>query len=1031
MSSAPKPVTPSVNGWNAAYLDAMYAQWRQDPGSVAADMAMFFSGFDLARANGAAAPGIASAPGTGTPGSPGASGSPAQAHDAGGPGGGPLFIAPVGLTGGLWADSLKGSKQAAVASLMFHYRDIGHLCADLDPFGRERDFPRELDPQTHGLRDTDLDTVFDAGPLPVGKPAPLRDIIEALDDTYCRSVGAEYMHIADTEERCWLAERMERSRNSIELSRGERFHVLWQLLRAESFEKFLHTRYPGEKRFSLEGSESLIPLLDRLVECAARDDVEEIVIGMAHRGRLNVLNNIIGKTNEQIFTEFEDNWEEDFVDGGGDVKYHRGYSGEYVSAEGKKVWLAMNSNPSHLESVNPVVCGRARAKQRARRDEERRKVIPLLIHGDAAVIAQGMVAETLNLSQLDGYATGGTVHVVVNNLIGFTTGPDDARSTRYCTDLAKMIDAPILHVNGEDPEACVHVAQIAFEYRQRFRKDVFIDMWCYRRWGHNESDEPSFTQPVMYDYIKRKPSVLKTYAERLLAEGVIDDADMDRVRKELDEALDQAQAASKVKPYDPTIDPGSRKWQGFGRAYTHTPVQTGVPQERLQEVANAMGRVPEGFNLNRKLKNLLAARAVSVDDLDAEIDYATAESLAYGTLLTEGVPVRLSGQDCRRGTFSHRHAALRDAKTAELYVPLNHIRPEVVPYVDRDAEWPEDETERQAAFEVWDSPLSEQACVGFEYGFNLVEPRQLVLWEAQFGDFANGAQVIFDQYLASAEIKWQRWNGLTLLLPHGYEGAGPEHSSARMERFLQLCGDDNMQVVHPSTAAQMFHLLRRQVHRPFRKPLIVMTPKSMLRVPTSQVRELVEGRFHEVIDDPALAGANDKALAKVRRVVLCSGKVYHELAARRDEISREDVAIVRVEQLYPLHTDRLAEVLARYPADAERCWAQEEPQNMGAFRFIEAEMRERLGVSLRYIGRVVSATPAVGSKTKHKEQQEAIIASAIGVLPASEGGSPSDARAEGVITADSADPQTRDGNHKKKDAPPGKGGSRTDAAVAG
>ena len=980
MSSQIRAARPSVNGWNAQYLEEQYERWRLDPEAVAEDLRSFFLGFELAKANGQAGAMPAAAMPTPSAAAPGAV----------------TRVAPLGLARLDERDLPALPKSAAVARLMFHYRDAGHLCADLDPFGRERPLPEELSPQAHGLAEADLDLVFDASPIPMKGPAPLREIIRALDDTYCRTVGVEFMHVQDSVERTWLAERMESCRNRLELSRGERVHVMWQLFKAEAFEKFLHTRYPGEKRFSLEGCESLIPMLDRMIEAGANLGVEEIVLGMAHRGRLNVLNNILGKTEEQIFTEFEDNWEEDFVDGGGDVKYHRGYSGERATQGGKKVWLAMASNPSHLEFVGAVVEGRCRGKQRLRADTERRRVVPMLIHGDGAVIGQGVVAEIFNLSQLEGYTTGGTVHIVVNNQIGFTTGPEDARSTRYCTDIAKMIEAPIFHVNGEDPEACVHVAQMAMEYRQKFRKDVVIDMWGYRRWGHNESDEPSFTQPVMYALIKDKQSVLSRYAERLLAEGVITQADVDDIKGKLDSAFDKAQAASKVKPFDPTIDPGSRKWQGFGKAYSFAPTETGVKLETLQEVARAMGRTPKDFHLNRKLVALLKARAASCDSEDQEIDYATAESLAIGTLLVEATPVRISGQDARRGTFSHRHAALRDAENGAPYIPLNNVR-EIGEPGEKPAGSPgADGRPRQARLCVYDSPLSEAAVVGFDYGYSLSDPNLLVMWEAQFGDFANGAQVYFDQFLAPAELKWQRWNGLTLLLPHGYEGAGPEHSSCRIERFLQLCGDDNMQVVNPSTAAQIFHLLRRQVRRSFRKPLVVATPKSMLRTPTSRVRELVRGRFQEVIDDPMfVAGAADRA--GVKRVILCSGKIYHEMAERRAAQARDDIALVRVEQLYPLHADLLRSTLDSYPKNAELVWTQEEPQNAGGFRYMEAALREQVGVArVGYIGRETSSTPAVGSKSAHKEEQEALITLAVGAAPGAE---PEDVSALAVIGA--------------------------------
>jgi 2-oxoglutarate dehydrogenase E1 component len=925
-----------VNSWNADFLEAEYRRFREDPGSVPGDMAAFFRGFDLAL-NGAA---------------------PAALPVGGGPASG---------------------IRSAVEDLIHAYRTSGHLAARLDPFGRERTRPGSLGLAHHGLSDADLSTPVGPVSFAVPEGTTLGGLLERLESTYCRGIGFEVMHIQREEEQRWLLDWVERRGGRVELSAAERVHILEQLLRAEEFENFLGKRYPGDKRFSLEGSESTIPLLDHVVNAAGDLGAEELVFGMAHRGRLNVLNNIMGKSYEQVFTEFEDTFGTDTTDGG-DVKYHRGYSGRRTTASGKVVQLAMASNPSHLESVDPVVEGRTRAKQRLRGDTERRRVIPVLIHGDAALIGQGVVAETLNLSQLEGYTTGGTVHVVINNLIGFTTAPEDARSTTYCTDVAKIIGTPVLHVNGEDPEAVVACAQLAVEYRQKFRRDVFVDLYCYRKYGHNEQDEATFTQPLLYALIRRKSSVLKVYAERLLAEGVIAESDMQQIRKRLDEALEAAQQAAKSKPYDPTIDPGSARWEGMGGTYSHEPVKTAVSVEMLGEVCAALGRVPEGFNVNPKLKSLLEGRGSLLKT--KSISYADAETLAYGTLLLEGTAVRLSGQDCRRGTFSHRHAVLRDTQTGEPYTPLNTMREVGQPGTDAPPRSPgADGKPRQAKLCVYDSPLSEYAVMGFDYGYSLADPDMLVCWEGQFGDFYNGAQIIVDQYLASAEVKWERWSGLVLLLPHGYEGAGPEHSSARLERFLQLCGNDNIQVVYPTAAAQMFHLLRRQVRRNFRKPLVVMTPKSLLRTATGSIDELVGGGFREIIDDASVQ--DPKA---VRRVVLCSGKIYFELAERREKLGRRDVAIVRVEQLYPLHREMLRGVLARYPRGVELLWAQEEPRNAGAYLFMDDMLRTQLGVEkLGYVGRDASASPAVGSKTAHKHQQEAILTKAVGALPAGAG----------------------------------------------
>lgn len=939
MADKPRPISPSMNGWNAEYIDSQYELYRQSPEQLSAETRAFFQGFELAQV------------------------SPTQRGTAGA------------------ASGEASSLQARADSLIAAYRGLGHTTAKIDPFGREREAPPALTLKYHGLDESDLDRGVDATMLGLSASAPLREVLEVLTRTYCSSIGVEVMHVQDREERQWLLERVEQNGGELKVSRGLKAHVLEQLTRAEMFENFLAKRYPGEKRFSLEGGESVIPLLDRVIEEMSNQGADEFVIGMAHRGRLNVLNNVMGKTYEQIFTEFEDSWDEDFIDGGGDVKYHRGYSATRVIGNGKSVHLVMASNPSHLEAVNPVVLGRCRAKQRLRNDEERRVVVPVLLHGDAAVAGQGVVAETLNMSQLDGYKVGGTVHVVINNMIGFTTLPDDARSSRYCTDVAKMIDAPVFHVNGEDPDAVVTAATIAAEYRQKFRKDVFIDMYCYRRYGHNEQDEASFTQPILAAMIKKKPSVLKVYAERLLGEGVITEKDIQQIRTRLDEALEHAQRTVKEKPHDPTIEPGSAKWEGVGKPFSFTPVDTGVSMDRLEEVCAALGRTPDGFEVNRKLKKLLSDREQL--PVTKDISYADAESLAFGSMLLEGVPVRVSGQDCRRGTFSHRHAVLRDANSGEPYTPLNNMRDMGVPGTEAaPGTNGSDGKPRQAQLCVYDSPLSEVGVLGFDYGYSLSDPNMLVCWEAQFGDFCNGAQVIIDQFISSAEHKWQRWSSLVMLLPHGYEGAGPEHSSARLERFLKLCGDHNMQVAYPTTGAQIFHLLRRQVARPFRKPLVVMTPKSMLRTATSSIDELTTGGFQEILDDPGF-GVGGRDASRVTRVVLCCGKIGHELMERRNLIGRDDVAIVRVEQVFPFHKELMREILAKYPKNAEIVFAQEEPKNMAAFHFLSFRLQDKLGVSIdKYIGRAESGSPATGSKSQHKIEQEKILSEAIGPKPA-------------------------------------------------
>lgn len=935
-SRGARAIPPSINGWNAEFLDAEYARFRADAASVTEDLRSFFQGFDLAAAGG-------------------------------GPGG--------ATSGGA------SPFQNRVDALVSAYRESGHLAAKIDPFDRARKRPAVLDLGYYGLTAADLDRTVDAALVPGQSSPALRGVIDHLEQTYCRSIGVEFMHIRNQAEREWFLANFEQNRGMEELSRADRVNILEQLARGELFETFCQTRYATSKRFSLEGGISLIPLLDAIIERGAKLGVAEMVFGMAHRGRLNVLNNILGKSYEQIFTEFEDNWEPGFADGGGDVKYHRGYSGERGLRGGGAMALAMASNPSHLESVNGVVLGRCRAKQRIRGDaKDRARVVPLLIHGDAALAGQGVVAECLNMMALEGYRVGGCIHVVTNNLIGFTTVPEDARSTTYCTDIAKVSDLPVFHVNGEDPEACVAVARLAIEYRQAFKKDVFIDLVCYRKHGHNEQDEQSYTQPILAALIKARPPTLTLYTQRLLEAGVIDQAGADAMAARLREGLNQAQEAAKKAPKDPTIEPGSKRWKDIVGDYSFGPAKTGVSAELLTEVAAALGRVPEGFNVNPKLKALLQSRA-EIPKTGA-VNHADAELLAVGTLLAEGVPVRLSGQDCRRGTFTQRHAVLRDFASGAPHIPLNNIREMGEWATDhepgtRSTSGPHAGKTRQAQFCVWDSPLSEYAVMGFDYGYSLGDPNMLVMWEGQFGDFCNGAQIMIDQYLASGEIKWTRWSGLVLLLPHGYEGAGPEHSSARMERFLQLCGDDNMEVVYPSTAAQHFHMLRRQVKRNFRKPLIVMTPKSMLRVPTSTFAELVDGRFHEVIDDPDFAGKTSER-QRVERVIFCSGKVFHELAERRRQTGRKDIAIVRLEQLYPFHAKAVEAVLASYNPKAERVWVQEEPRNAGAFVYVADRFHDLFGIALKYIGRAISATPAVGSKHAHENQQEAILATAVG-----------------------------------------------------
>ncbi|MBT8485524.1 MAG: 2-oxoglutarate dehydrogenase E1 component [Phycisphaerales bacterium] len=921
MTQPPPGADQSINGWNGPYLDAMYERWQKDPSTLDDRWRTFFQGFDLAVQR------------------------PPLAADGGAP--------ALPAAGAMVAHT----KQGKVDSLVYHYRDIGHLAAELDPLGSVRPHPEYLELASFGLAESDLDETFDPGHLPLSNPASLRTIIDLLRDTYCRHVGVEYMHIQHRERRRWLQERMESVRNQPPFPTPEKMRILGELIEADGFENFLHTRYRGKKRFGLDGGETLIPMLDELAEFGPDHGVEEYTLAMAHRGRLNVLVNILRKTYDQIFTEFEEAWTEDFIEGGGDVKYHRGYSGDFTTSDGQNIRMTLSPNPSHLEFANSVVLGRARAKQRLRRDVEREQCVPILIHGDASFPGQGIVAECLNMMRLDGYTVGGALHIVVNNQIGFTTNPSDAHSGIYCTDLAKMVEAPIFHVNGDDPEACVFATRLAIAYRQRFKNDVVLDLWCYRRHGHNEGDEPTFTQPLLYEKIKNHPRVVHLYAKQLIDEGVISQTQFDELYQKHRDEMDAAQTRTKAKPVATSVKAFNSVWSGLAEQYSDEPVETGVKRETLLQVARAMGTVPEGFQVHRKIDRLMQGRRTAVEE-DRPLDWAIGETLAYGTLLLEDHAVRLTGQDVERGTFSHRHAVVFDQETGAGHEPLNHI------------------AEKQSKFCIHNSPLTESACLGFEYGYSLGHPQMLVIWEAQFGDFANGAQVIFDQFIASAEAKWRRFSGLTCFLPHGYEGQGPEHSSARLERFLQLCAKDNMQVVYPTTPAQFFHVLRRQMKRRFRKPLILMTPKSLLRHPkaVSSVEELVSDRFHHVLDDPQVTDP-----AAIRRLLFCSGKVYYDLTAHREKVGCRDVAIVRVEQLYPFRVASVEPVLKRYAAAADVLWVQEEPRNMGAYRHVEAILRERFDLDVHYVGREPNSTPAVASMKMHQQEQERIMISAIGL----------------------------------------------------
>ena len=843
-------------------------------------------------------------------------------------------------------------KQSRVMQLINMYRVRGHLLADLNPIAWEVLTHPELDISHYGLSVWDLDREFLTDGLPGPPRQPLRQVLDTLRDAYARTIGVEYMHISEPEEKRWIQQRVEAPTE--ELPAEDKKHILERLNAAEGFERFLHAKYTGHKRFSLEGAESLIPMLDELLNTAADQGMVEVVMGMSHRGRLNVLANVVGKPLREIFKEFEGDVDEDTVQGSGDVKYHLGITGRFSSRSGNDIAVVLASNPSHLEAVDPVVEGMARAKQDLIGEEADDKVLPVLLHGDAAFAGQGVVAETLNMSRLQGYRTGGTVHIVVNNLIGFTTSPKSGRSTTYATDVAKMIQAPILHVNGDDPEACVRVMKLAFAYRQAFKRDVVIDLMCYRRYGHNEADEPAFTQPLMYAQIDQRRSVRKLYTEYLLNKGAltVEEAEksFDDFRGLMQQAFEETKGADRkddvraLRPPEPTgVLP---------------PVDTGVERERLDYIHSILTSFPTGFHPHPKLQRQIEKRS---DMLQRDaIDWPAGEALAFGSLLMEGFTVRLSGQDSRRGTFSQRHAVLVDHETGEEFQPLTNLGP------------------GQAPFRIFDSLLSEFAAMGFEYGYSVANGDALVCWEAQFGDFVNEAQVIIDQFLVAGEDKWGQENGLVLLLPHGYEGQGPEHSSARLERFLTLCAEDNIQVVQPTTPAQYFHALRRQLHRSVRKPLIVMTPKWLLRLPDarSKTEELVSGHFRETLDDIQVTDRN-----AVKRILLCTGKIAYPLAGARNE-KEAAAAIVRVEQLYPFPKEQLTEIFASYPNATALVWVQDEPENMGAWTFIHHRLRDGLDsrLTLKVVARAESASPATGSNRVHEQEQQELLEKALADL---------------------------------------------------
>ncbi len=873
------------------------------------------------------------------------------------PSAGPAAVPPAGRA--FAAEELaKAVKQAGVTQLIATYRARGHLLAKIDPLGLLMD---EAPPahsdfalETFGLSEADLDSEFSIADMPGADTATLREIVARLQATYCRSIGVEFRDIEEPEQRRWLQEQMESTGNRMELGPDLARRILLKLTEAEAFETFVHKNVIGAKRFSVQGGESMIPMLDLLIDKAGELGAEEVVLGMAHRGRLNVLVNIMDKSVREIFAAFVDSEPEKHL-GSGDVKYHLGASTDRVTTSGKTVHLTLAFNPSHLEFVNPVVTGRVRAKQDRKNDKERRKVIPLLIHGDAAFIGQGIVAETLNLARLDGYCTGGTIHIIVNNQIGFTTVPRDSRSTRYSTDLARLLRVPVFHVNGEDLEAVAHVARLAAEYRQKFGADVVVDLYCYRKFGHNEGDEPRFTQPTMYAAIDKKPSIREIFAKRIVDKGKVAQAEvdglMDSTYKALTESLDYVKR-SEVSWVPHAMGGVWIPYRG-GRDAQTPDVPTKLNAQRLIDLARKLATFPPGFHANPKVAAVWQERLKKLEGGEP-FDWGTGEAMAFASLLAEGTNVRISGQDARRGTFTHRHAVLFDGKTGERHTPYDHIG------------------SQQGRFEVWDSPLSEAGVLGFDYGYSLDAPDALVCWEAQFGDFANGAQVIIAQFITRGEDKWRRLSGIVLLLPHGYEGAGPEHSSARLERFLQLAAEDNIQVCNLTTPAQVFHALRRQVLRPWRKPLVIMTPKGLLRAKqaSSTIRDLADGSFQRVIPDVAQIPPE-----KVKKLLLCSGKVYYDLADARKARGADDVAIVRLEQLYPLD-DQLQQALEKYPRGVQVRWVQEEPWNSGAWWHVNARFVDWFRSRFEKFGCVArdeSASPATGSNASHKLEQARLI----------------------------------------------------------
>ncbi|HEX8479966.1 MAG TPA: 2-oxoglutarate dehydrogenase E1 component [Telluria sp.] len=932
-------------GGNAPYVEELYESYLDNPGSVPENWRQYFDAMQHVPAvDGSTKPDVAHAS---------VIASFAERAKAG-----PIRVVTAS------ADVEMGRKRVAVTQLVAAYRFLGSHWANLDPLQRQERPPiPELDPASYGFTDADLDVVFNISNTYFGQEtASLRDLLNFLRDTYCRSIGAEFMYIGDPAEKRWLQERLESIRSTPSFTPEKKLHILDRLTAAEGLERYLHTKYVGAKRFSLEGSESFIASMDETIQRAGANGVQEIVIGMAHRGRLNVLVNTLGKSPQDLFEEFEGKHADDLPSG--DVKYHQGFSSD-ISTPGGPVHLSLAFNPSHLEIVNPVVEGSVKARMVRRGDTEGKQVLPILVHGDAAFAGQGVVMETLNLAQTRGYGTGGTMHIVINNQIGFTTSdPRDARSTLYCSDVVKMIEAPVLHVNGDDPEAVVLATQIAMDYRLMFGKDVVVDIICYRKLGHNEQDTPALTQPLMYKKIAKHPGTRKLYADKLAAQGTTEADFGDKMVAAFRDAMDAGKHT-----HDPVLSDFKNKyavdWLPFlNRKWTDS-ADTAVPMTELKRLAGRITVVPEGFKAHSLVEKVLNDRA-TMGRGEMNLDWGMGEHLAYASLVASGYAIRLSGQDAGRGTFVHRHAVLHDQNRerwdAGTYVPLCNV------------------SDTQAPFTVIDSVLSEEAVLAFEYGYSTAEPNTLTIWEAQFGDFANGAQVVIDQFIASGEVKWGRASGLVMMLPHGYEGQGPEHSSARPERFLQLCADNNMQVVQPTSASQIFHLLRRQMVRQFRKPLVILTPKSLLRNKDagSPLTDLAKGAFQTVI------GEVDEKIdaSKVKRVVACSGKVYYDLVNARKARGQADTAIVRIEQLYPFPHKSFAAELKKFPNATEVVWTQDEPQNQGPWFQIQHNLFESMesGQKLAYAGRPASAAPAVGYADKHNAQQKELLETAFSKL---------------------------------------------------